>query len=175
MANRSLQQERWLPVVEFEGSYEVSDQGRIRSLPRSHTPGGIRPSWNLGRGYRRIVLFRDGKRIGRLVHQLVLEAFVGPCPPNHECRHLNGAHGDNRLENLAWGTRSENANDRVRHGTHVDNRGELDGNAILTEPAVRTIRYFQGRKGRTLLARLHRVSPTTIHDVWTRKSWRHVP
>ena len=54
----------------------------------------------------------------RLVHRLVLEAFVGPRPEGMVARHLNGDPGDNRLENLAWGTQSENNYDKVRHGTH---------------------------------------------------------
>lgn len=49
------------------------------------------------------------------VHRLVLLAFVGPCPEGMECRHLNGVRADCRLENLAWGTRDENVEDRRRH------------------------------------------------------------
>ncbi len=52
----------------------------------------------------------------RTVHRLVLEAFVGPCPPGMQCRHLDGNPANNRLENLAWGTHAENAADKIRHG-----------------------------------------------------------
>jgi hypothetical protein len=52
------------------------------------------------------------------VHRLVLDAFVGPCPDGMECRHLNGVKADCRLSNLAWGTRKENIEDRVRHANH---------------------------------------------------------
>ena len=58
-----------------------------------------------------------GRGNSRCVHELVLLAFVGAKPPKHECRHLNGDPADNRLENLAWGTRSENIKDAVAHGT----------------------------------------------------------
>jgi hypothetical protein len=56
------------------------------------------------------------------VHRLVLEAFVGPCPEDMECRHLNGVRRDCRLVNLAWGTRAENIDDKRRHanyGPHI--------------------------------------------------------
>lgn len=52
------------------------------------------------------------------VHRLVLEAFVGPCPGDMECRHLNGVRDDCRLVNLAWGTRAENVEDRRKHANH---------------------------------------------------------
>lgn len=60
----------------------------------------------------------DGRRLS--VHILICETFYGPRPSTsrHEVRHLNGIRTDNRLENLRWGTVSENALDRVRHGTH---------------------------------------------------------
>lgn len=52
------------------------------------------------------------------VHRLVASAFHGSCPIGMECRHLNGNQADNRASNLAWGTRSENTQDSLRHGTH---------------------------------------------------------
>jgi hypothetical protein len=52
------------------------------------------------------------------VHQLILWAFVGPCPDGMtDCRHLNGIPSDNRIVNLKWGTRQENIHDAIRHGT----------------------------------------------------------
>lgn len=52
------------------------------------------------------------------VHRLVLEAFVGPCPENMECRHLNGVRSDCRLDNLAWGTKAENEADKKKHANY---------------------------------------------------------
>ncbi len=60
----------------------------------------------------------DGKRTGIKVHHMVAAAFLGPRPDGTEVRHLNGKPADNRPMNLAWGTRSENQLDSVRHGTH---------------------------------------------------------
>lgn len=56
-----------------------------------------------------------------LVHRLVLLAFVGPCPQGMECCHGDGNPENNNVENLRWGTRSENVADMIRHGTHVCN------------------------------------------------------
>jgi hypothetical protein len=74
------------------------------------------------KGYERVGLSATtgSRRKHLLVHALVLSAFVGPRPPGLEIRHLDGNPRHNDLSNLAYGTTSENARDRVRHGTHPD-------------------------------------------------------
>jgi len=70
------------------------------------------------------------------VHRMVLLAFVGPAPEGMKCRHLNGNPKDNRLENLCWGTSSENNRDIVRHGRHITSR--------LSNDQIREIRRMPG-------------------------------
>ena len=103
--------EQWRPVPGFD-MYAVSDQGRVRG------PRRILKQTLIGNGYPSVAVCRDGKQHTARVHGLVLEAFVGPRPAGMLCRHLNGVPTDNRVENLRWGTPSENNFDRVRHGTH---------------------------------------------------------
>jgi len=120
--------EQWLPVVGWEGLYEVSDQGHVRSLDRLITPrSGKRPYLRRGRVLRsdfpsaryRVVQFHaEGVKIMRYVHALVLEAFDGPCPEGEEARHGVAGQLDDSLGNLCWGTRGENERDKVRDGTH---------------------------------------------------------
>lgn len=119
--------EVWKPVVGFEDAYEVSSQGRVRSIDRvMTTKNGIRLRF---RGVMRKPVITPGgypavgmgapNYMPRTVHVLVCEAFHGPKPkPGMVVRHLNGVSTDNRPENLAWGTHSENNFDLVRHGTH---------------------------------------------------------
>lgn len=118
--------EQWRPVVGYEGLYEVSDHGQVRSVDRL-VPRGGRPFKLKGQllaqstmrsGHKRVGLFRDGKGRQYLVHRLVLEAFVRAPEPEEECCHGIGGPGDNRLENIRWGTASDNMKDRVLHGTH---------------------------------------------------------
>lgn len=71
---------------------------------------------NLGRFHVRIVNLY-GRSYTARVHSLVCAAFHGPCPNGMVCRHLNGLRRDNRPENLAWGTHSENSQDTIRHGS----------------------------------------------------------
>ena len=117
--------ETWMPVEGYEGYYEISDLGVLRSVDRriDHPTSGV-----IGRkgkviklkphkdGYFAATLHRDGRRKNRMVHHLVLEAFVGPCPPGMECCHNNGDPSDNRVENLRWDTKKSNMQDIKRHG-----------------------------------------------------------
>jgi hypothetical protein len=120
--------ERWLPVVGYEGYYEVSDLGRLRSFPRvtngsfgstRRIPGRVlRPGVNPQTGRRLVVLYRDGSGRTHNLYPLVLTAFVGPRPPGMEACHNDGDHTNDRLSNLRWDTSSENSYDIVRHGRH---------------------------------------------------------
>lgn len=119
--------EKWRPVIGFEGLYEVSDEGRVRSLPRvvPHRSGGrltlsgrvLVGSRRATRGYPMVNLWKDNTQHARYVHALVLEAFVGPRPASADACHADGSVDNNRLTNLRWGSRSENMADAIRHGT----------------------------------------------------------
>lgn len=116
--------EQWAPVVGYEGRYEVSDQGRVRSIDRVTSHGRRRRGQLLKqiphmRGYLLVNLWRDNSARLWLVHRLVLAAFAGPAPEGAEGRHGVGGPADNRLSNLAWGTHSDNMRDQVAHGTHA--------------------------------------------------------
>lgn len=110
--------EQWRDVPGFEGRYQVSDMGRVRSLDRFVRvvpPRGaetvrpvrgriLRPGPS-NSGHLSVVLGRGNTRA---VHQLVMLAFIGPPPAGHEVLHRNHQPADNRLANLKYGTRSEN-------------------------------------------------------------------
>jgi len=114
--------ERWLPVPGYEGSYEVSSLGRVRSLDRISASGRpckgiVLSQMEAHGGYRQVNLHRAGQTT-HLVHRLVMLAFVGPAPEGMEVRHRNGDPADSTLANLAWGTHLENMRDQREHGTH---------------------------------------------------------
>lgn len=117
--------ERWLPVIGYEGCYEVSDYGRVRSLGRRvNSPTGGRtlrarllvPMLDTG-GYPRVSLNLQGSVTIDRVHRLVLKAFVGPPPAGLWGCHYDGNPGNNRLSNLRWDSPSSNVADAKRHGT----------------------------------------------------------
>lgn len=113
--------ERWRPVVGYEGLYEVSNVGRVRGIDRLDSigrsiPGMILVQIRYKKTHLAVSLCRHGRRRTKDVSHLVLEAFVSPRPPGMEACHWNDDGRDNRLENLRWGTKSDNATDRVRNG-----------------------------------------------------------
>jgi hypothetical protein len=129
MGNTSGSVESWLPVAGYEGSYEVSDRGRVRSLARTvicHDGRTrrlkdriLRPTTQPTAGYLRVSLYgpSNGRRCFT-VHGLVLTAFVGARPVGKVCCHGDGDPTNNRLANLRWDTYGANNSDAVGHGTH---------------------------------------------------------
>lgn len=115
----------WRPVVGFEGRYEVSSDGKVRSIDQSGVGSRGRLKFRPGRelsacpaGKSRGHLVVNLGRKQRYVHHLVLEAFAGLRPEGTEARHLDDDPSNNHLDNLAWGTRRENVLDQVRNGIH---------------------------------------------------------
>lgn len=146
--------ETWLSVVGYEGLYEVSDHGRVRSLSRRVSAGGGRTRLAEGRvlsiyrgdHYSKVRLKVDGSGATKNVHALVAEAFIGPRPDGMEVCHNNGDHHDNRVANLRYDTHSANQLDSVRLGVNpLANRTHCKrGHEFTPENTIR----FPGKSGR---------------------------
>jgi hypothetical protein len=132
----------WKQVVGFEGFYEVSDTGIVRSVRRSimrHKRSVVREGKVLTPRlhqfkYLKVSLSRKNVTYTRLIHRLVLEAFIGPCPSDMECCHNDGNASNNRIDNLRWDSHRANMSDQTLHET--SNRGERHGRAKLTEDQI---------------------------------------
>lgn len=135
--------EIWKPILGYEGIYEVSNMGRVRSLDRlcigrgqrleSHK-GRILCQTTLANGYKSVALrdkthTRKSKR--RTVHSLVAEAFLGPRPSKHDVMHLDGDRQNNIADNLRYGTRSENLRQTYEYGGKTS-AGLLTREQVLT-------------------------------------------
>lgn len=149
--------ETWRPVLGLNGSYEVSDHGNVRSLPRvvlrsdgrlRRFPGVIlQPHIRKADGRRTVNVGPPRKVRSVLIPWLVLEAFVGPRPDGLEACHNNGNPGDDRLANLRWDTHSENILDRGRHGTDpARNRARCPQGHDLVEPNLVPKRLLAGHR-----------------------------
>ena len=165
--------EVWRAVPGFDG-YEVSDRGRLRSWRCSlgrRTKPWMKNLEPIKGGYLLVQLQRDGKANGRLIHRLVLEAFIGLAPAGHEGSHMDGKPGNNCLDNLAWKTRPDNQRLKIDHGTHLA-RGRHP-RARLSDDAVQAIRAAASSYGyRQRLAQAYGVSVATISDVRNGRSWK---
>lgn len=118
----------WRPVVGFEGLYEVSNTGLVRSIDRvlhlsnrTYRRQGVllKPTVR-HRGHLSVSLRRPGSKRVVFIHVLVLEAFVGPRPDGMQCCHWDDNPSNNNLSNLRWDTCSANKFDSVRNGTHTN-------------------------------------------------------
>jgi len=159
---------RWASVVGFP-DYEVSSFGGVIN---KKTGKALRPT--LHGKYLGVSLRRNGKTHKKYIHQMVLEAFVGPRPSaTHQASHDNGDRRDNSLSNLAWKTRSENAEDKRRHGTMP--LGETHANSFLPEDAVREIRqlYKAGTPVKTISS-LFGLKHGTTYQIARGSRWGHV-
>jgi hypothetical protein len=180
-----MSEERWLPVVGYEGLYEVSDFGRVRSLdrllwrPATSTRSGhyanlsgriLRPSFNQGRPG---VNLCGDQRIFALVHSLVMRAFVGPRPKNLEVAHWDGDPSNNRLKNLRYASSKENSADAIRHNTLAN--GERHPGSKLSDNDVALIR-IELKNGRFQkdVAEQFGVSRTAISAISTGRNWKFI-
>lgn len=167
--------EIWRPIRAYEGAFEVSDMGRVRSLSRilsdgRRWAGRVRRLKRLDSGHQSIKLVSRGPFL--LVHRLVLEAFIGPCPEGMEGCHNNGHADDNRLTNLRWDTRLANNADKIRHGRSL--RGAQNNRAKLCGGDVERMRDLArcGVTGRRIAA-LFMVTPANVSSILKGKTWNH--
>lgn len=176
-------EEKWKPIAEFEETYEVSDRHRVRSqyVPRGRGKLGV--VWRILKqtlddyGRPVVTLYLRGKRRHFRVSHLVADAFLPPKSSDDQVlRHLNDDPTDNRLENLAWGTYSDNMADSIRNGKFRTSKGNANGMAKLTEDNVREIRrlYATGNFTQRELALRFGVSHATIGRIVRREIWKHV-
>lgn len=176
--------EIWLWVPGYEGYYKISNLGRVKSVKRpgkgkytKHTKILKTQSRN---GYPQIVLRKNGKRKSHRIHKLVLEAFVGPCPPGKQARHLNDNKIDCRLINLKYGTPKQNMKDAVRNGKMKIVRlsaakGSRCHTSKLNWIQVKRIRFLKSKGWtQTELARKFSVSGSSIAAIVSRTSWKHI-
>ncbi len=130
-------------------------------------------------GYHMYTITQQSHRKGFYEHQLVLFAFIGPCPKGMECRHLDGNPGNNHLENLQWATHAQNMQDMKKHGTQnqtIVRRGEHNHSSKLTTIRVRKIRtlHATGKYTYRQLSEKFNISITHIYPVVQGKYWAHV-
>ncbi len=175
----------WRAVVGFEGIYEVSSLGDIRSLDRSfvnalghhvHLKGRpLAPRFRNIR-YGMMIFCRDGiTKKNRTIHTVVAEAFLGPRPDGMVVNHIDGNKHNNSVENLEYVTQSQNVRHAFDNNLRVPKRGSDHYSSNLTEADIVVIRneFSSGIRG-VDLARRYSTTNKAISNICRRKTWKHV-
>jgi len=165
----------WKDIKGFEGRYQVSDDGQVRSLI-GESPIILKQTISKV-GYARVGLFlRDSYQKKKAVHRLVAQAFI-PNPQNKpQVNHKNGVKLDNCVTNLEWNTSSENIKHSFATGLNVFVRGEKHFNAKLTEEKIKEIReiWSTGKYRQKDIGIKFGVSQATIDRVIRGVCWGHI-
>lgn len=161
--------EHWLPIADFPG-YEISSHGRARAVRTGRILAQSVPK----NGYALLHLRNTQGRRALLVNRLVLETFVGPCPPGWEASHLNGDRANNRRTNLEWESPDDNRARKRLHGTTTE--GSKHPQAVLNEESVASMRdlYAAGGVSQSQLAAQFGVSRSVAGAAVRGAAWRNV-
>lgn len=176
--------ETWKDIEEFEGIYQISNMGNIRSIDRTiicknnslkFLKGKMKKPSSDKDGYQTIILHKNNKSYNKKIHRLVLNAFE---KNNEELQvnRINGIKSDNRLENLEWVTPKENIEHCKRTGLNHSRIGENHYSSKLTENDVIEIRYLcenTNLKHREI-AEMYDLSVGHISDIKLKKAWSHI-
>lgn len=166
--------EIWKNIVGYEGIYEVSNFGRVRTVKN----GRMHKERLTFDGYVKATLTVNSKSKDFRVHRLVAQSFI-PNPENKETvNHKDGVKTNNYVDNLEWATRSEQVYHSYELGLKIAMSGEKHSNSKLTPEEVREIRkiYVKGDKkfGAMNLGRIYNVGATTIENVVKRKTYKNI-
>jgi len=174
--------EEWRVIKHFTG-YMVSNRGRVKSMERIIMRRDSKPNpiktrvlslIHHSRGYLVVHLHKNGEHKRKLVHRLVGEAFITNPKNKPEINHKNGIKDDNRVENLEWVTRLENAHHALISGFIT--QGENHPNSLLTNKQIGGVRKLlkQGQFRQREIGELFSVSVQVINYINTGKTYKTV-
>lgn len=181
-----MEKEIWKDINGYEGYYQVSNLGRIRSLSRkvydrkgkfNRTMNGrIINTFKTKEGYHRVQLCKNGKNEKYLVHRLVAQAFVNNHDGKSEINHKNANKDDNKSSNLEWVTRKENIDHSFKNHLVYRDKGVERYNSKLNDDKVREMRalYKTGKYRISDIAKLFKVNRKTAECAINKITWKHV-
>lgn len=176
--------EIWKPIPEYEGFYEVSNIGRVRSLDRfvpskkslsgkRFAPGTVLRPATKNNGYLQISLAREKHRKYISVHRLVAMAFISEIPEGMHVCHNDGDKANNKLSNLRIDTPSGNQLDKLKHGTAI--LGQNVHTSKLTESqALQIFEMLKAGERTNSIAKRFKVSRQIVNDIKSGKTWKHL-
>ncbi len=185
MENYNMENEVWKPVKGYEGYYEVSSHGRVRTIDRvidksdgttQRRRGKISALGTDKNGYHTLSLWKEGKAEFFRVARLVAIAFIENPENKPTVNHINGIKDDDKVSNLEWSTYSENMQHAYDTRLNINPKGEEHHLVKLTDLDVVEIRrlYESGELNQMKLAEKYNVRQPTISRIIHRKRWKHI-
>jgi hypothetical protein len=176
-----MQQEIWKNIKGYEGKYQVSSIGRVKSLQRISTFNNskglkkeiIIKTWN-DEGYIRVKLSNNSVEKTYRVHRLVANEFLENPFNKSQVNHKNGIKTDNSVENLEWVTNSENSIHAFENNLRKSPLGSNHVNSKLNEQKVLEIRKIGRSKSLKEIADIYYVDKSLISLILRNKAWKHV-
>ena len=180
--------EEWKPIQNYEGLYEISNLGNVRSLDREvivtrknktsfkrTLKGQVLRLSKTTKGYPQIALGKNGKLKSFEVHRLVAKAFMENPHNFIVVNHIDGNIKNNNVSNLEWCTHSHNSKHAYAIGVLKPIRGEKNTQSILTDKEVLEIRRLNASGlSQRKLGKMFNVCHTTIRMIILRRKWKHI-
>ena len=180
--------EIWSDIEGYKGHYQISSFGNIRSVDRKIKKfnniekkitdfcikGKLLKPKTRKDGYKIIYLSKDNNKKELYIHHLVAFAFIGKRPKDHHICHNDGNKSNNNLSNLRYGTRSDNANDTLLHGTCYFKKGENNPSSKLKDDDIKYIWKNKGIKTQNKLSLELGVCRQAISSIYNQKNWKHL-
>jgi hypothetical protein len=179
-------EETWKDVVGYEGLYQVSSLGKVKSYDKvvfcrnkntKKCLGKERKQFHEKNGYFSIVLYGKGRKVKKgtqksfTVHSLVARAFLGERPEGNQVRHLDGSRTNNNINNLCYGTGKENQKDRQRHGTAM--AGEKHPMCKINNKIAKEIKtMLLKNKPAKRISEEYNISKYIVYDIKRNKTWK---
>lgn len=173
-----IENEEWIPVKGYEESYEISNMGRVRSLPRKGSPNVNYLKASSDDSMYKIVgliKVKGAKSKTTKIHRLVAEHFI-PNPFNlPEVNHKLGNKNDNRASELEWCTHQRN----IKHAFEIGIKSQIGSKCprakIKEQDAIDIRRKFSPLiYTRKMLAREYNISEASVKKILNRTNWSHV-
>lgn len=181
------QVEVWKDIKDYEGHYQVSDFGRVKSLARiveirkailgNKKESFLKPTKNR-KGYLNLKLCKKIDGVCReksvIIHRLVANEFLENPLNKPQVNHKNGIKDDNRVDNLEWATGSENVIHALANNLKMPQKGSEHGMSKLTEKEVLEIRAIGRTKTLKEVGKIYNVDMSLISLILLEKAWKHL-